>query len=141
MKKRLLSSLLALSMMMTITPTYSFAIDDGTDMQETGSVNMLMEAGTEESPTQVNTAEALTETVKTGGYIQLTDSIELSNTLSIPKDVTVELDMAGNTLSISSKENVISNNGILIVKNGTIATKNDGKDTAGFAYLIRLVHN
>ena len=133
MKKRLLSSLLALSMMMTITPAYSFAIDDGTDMQETGSVNMLTEAGTEESPTQVNTAEVLTEAVKAGGYIQLTDSIELSNTLSIPKDVTVELDMAGNTLSISSKENVISNNGILIVKNGTIATKNDGKDTAGFA--------
>ena len=133
MKKRILSSLLSISMMMATIPTYAFAIDNSMDMQENESVIMVTGTGTEENPTQVETAEKLIEAVKTDGYIQLTANIELSSPLAIPEDTTVTLDMAENTLSTSTTGDVIDNSGDLTIKNGTVAAKDDKAATKGMA--------
>lgn len=58
--------------------------------------------GTKENPYQVSTEAELKEAVESGGYLQISDNIEIKNTLVIEKDV--NLDLNGKTLTCSSKE-------------------------------------
>ncbi|WP_418401499.1 S-layer homology domain-containing protein [Anaerotignum lactatifermentans] len=58
--------------------------------------------GTKENPYQVSTEAELKETVKNGGYLQMSNDFEINDTLVIEKDV--NLDLNGNTLTCSSEE-------------------------------------
>lgn len=127
MKKRILSSLLAASMMVATVPAYAFAIDDGADMQETESAIMLPGAGTEESPSQVGTADQLIEAVKTGGYIQLTANIELSSPLAIPEDTTVTLDLNNHDITVPQ---VTGGSSLYAIHNYGVLTIEDSSDSS-----------
>lgn len=58
--------------------------------------------GTKENPYQVSTEAELKETVKNGGYLQMSNDFEINDTLVIEKDV--NLDLNGNTLTCSSEK-------------------------------------
>ena len=58
--------------------------------------------GTKENPYKISTEAELKEAVKSDGYLQISDNIEIKNTLVIENDV--NLDLNGNTLTCSSEE-------------------------------------
>lgn len=58
--------------------------------------------GTKENPYQVSTEVELKEAVESGRYLQISDNIEIKNTLVIENDV--NLDLNGKTLTCSSEE-------------------------------------
>ena len=58
--------------------------------------------GTKENPYQVSTEAELKETVKNGGYLQMSNDFEINDTLVIENDV--NLDLNGKTLTCSSKK-------------------------------------
>ena len=78
-----------------------------------------------------NAIDAAVDGVET--TVTLGVDIVLDTALSIPAGKMIVLDLDGKTLSISTTEDVIDNSGTLTVKNGTVAAKDDGKDTAGVA--------
>lgn len=65
--------------------------------------------------------------------IQLTDNITLGATLVIPAGKTIKLDLGNFTLGISASENVIENNGVLTVENGSVMGVNDEEKSLGTA--------
>lgn len=58
--------------------------------------------GTKENPYKISTEAELKEAVKSDGYLQISDNIEIENTLVIENDV--KLDLNGKTLTCSSEE-------------------------------------
>lgn len=86
--------------------------------------------GTKENPYQVSTEAELKETVKNGGYLQMSNDFEINDTLVIEKDV--NLDLNGNTLTCSSEKIGIQvKSGSTFIKdsvdNGKITT--NGRET------------
>lgn len=86
--------------------------------------------GTKENPYQVSTEAELKETVKNGGYLQMSGSFEINDTLVIENDV--NLDLNGNTLTCNSNEIGIQvKSGSTLIEdsadNGKITT--NGRDT------------
>ena len=65
--------------------------------------------------------------------IQLSAPVTLMNTLSIPVGKVIVLDLNGQTLTVGSDVDVIDNNGTLTVKNGTVASFDNGSNTQGMA--------
>lgn len=83
--------------------------------------------GTKENPYQVSTEAELKETVKNGGYLQMSNDFEINDTLVIEKDV--NLDLNGKTLTCSSEKIGIQvKSGITLIEdsadNGKITTSN-----------------
>lgn len=86
--------------------------------------------GTKENPYQVSTEAELKEAVESGGYLQISDNIEIKNTLVIENDV--NLDLNGNTLTCNSnKIGIQVKSGSTFIKdsvdNGKITT--NGRET------------
>lgn len=86
--------------------------------------------GTKENPYQVSTETELKEAVENGGYLQMSDSFEIKDTLVIENDV--NLDLNGNTLTCNSNEIGIQvKSGSTLIEdsadNGKITT--NGRDT------------
>lgn len=83
--------------------------------------------GTKENPYQVSTEAELKEAVESGGYLQISDNIEIKNTLVIENDV--NLDLNGKTLTCSSQKIGIQvKSGSTLIEdsadNGKITTSN-----------------
>lgn len=83
--------------------------------------------GTKENPYQVSTEAELKETVKNGGYLQMSDDFEINDTLVIENDV--NLDLNGKTLTCSSEKIGIQvKSGSTLIEdsadNGKITTSN-----------------
>lgn len=83
--------------------------------------------GTKENPYQVSTEAELKETVKNGGYFQMSDDFEINDTLVIENDV--NLDLNGKTLTCSSEKIGIQvKSGSTLIEdsadNGKITTSN-----------------
>lgn len=83
--------------------------------------------GTKENPYQVSTEVELKEAVESGRYLQISDNIEIKNTLVIENDV--NLDLNGKTLTCSSEEIGIQvKSGSTLIEdsadNGKITTSN-----------------
>ena len=160
MKKRFLSTLMALCLALSMLPTAAFADEgggpgDGSQMniQQTPSddtpdgnpsaSNEDTGDGTGDNsqpqPNQgVTTSDALKNAIDAAvdgveTTVTLGVDIVLDIALSIPAGKMIVLDLDGKTLSISTTEDVIDNSGTLTVKNGTVAAKDDGKNTAGVA--------
>lgn len=105
--KRIFSLILTAAMALTMIPSTAFA-NEG-----------------------INTEEALTAAVsaavdKQETIIKLDSNITLSNTLKIPSNKSIVLDLNGNKLGIKSSSEVIDNSGTLTVKNGVMSTGNNG---------------
>lgn len=98
----------------------------------------LLDAG---EPVTVGTLDDLQKAMTAAGQtrttIQLTADITVDSPLAIAAGQDILLDLNGHTLSTSAvgtnTGDVIDNSGTLTVKNGTIAAKDQGKDTAGMA--------
>lgn len=83
--------------------------------------------GTKENPYQVSTETELKETVKNGGYLQMSNDFEINDTLVIENDV--NLDLNGKTLTCSSEKIGIQvKSGSTLIEdsadNGKITTSN-----------------
>lgn len=83
--------------------------------------------GTKENPYKISTEAELKEAVESGGYLQISDNIEIKNTLVIENDV--NLDLNGKTLTCSSEEIGIQvKSGSTLIEdsadNGKITTSN-----------------
>lgn len=83
--------------------------------------------GTKENPYQVSTEAELKETVKNGGYLQMSNDFEINDTLVIENDV--NLDLNGKTLTCSSEKIGIQvKSGSTLIEdsadNGKITTSN-----------------
>lgn len=108
--KRLGSLLLVMAMLLTLLPISAMAVEGEPTPSNAGIVSE------ETLTTAVENAENGMETTITLGA-----DITLANTLTIPAEKNIVLDLAGYTLSVSSDIDVIDNSGTLTVKNGTVA--------------------
>lgn len=159
--KRLISLLAAAAMVASITPTNILAeeinnnvdnvivegTNQGSDATVDGAVDNSTDSqkpdGTEEvTPESKSPKEILKEKInnaQNGATITLESNIEMGEeTLVIPQGKEIVLDLAGFTISASKgvKENgfsgnVIENNGILTVKNGTVSVRDNNAGTYG----------
>ena len=131
MSKRFVSCVLAVAMMTSLAPSTAFATDGSTESVSTTTENS--EQSTTTAATENDLTTAINNAGSTATTIQLTADIELNETLKIPADANITLDLNEHTLSISTTADVIDNSGTLTVKNGTITAKDDKKDTKGMA--------
>ena len=72
---------------------------------------------------EVNSADALADALRGGGLVKLTGDIAVSESMTIPAGVTVNLDLNGKTLTGTMHKTdgaVISNKGNLTIKGGTV---------------------
>ena len=83
----------------------------------------------EKDITSVSTAEDLAAALEKGGEIKLLNSIEVSQTLTVPVGTIVILDLAGYAVSMNHSETVTANHEMILNKGSlTIQdTKGDGK--------------
>ena len=114
LQKKAISLLLAMAMLTTLLPVTAMAAETSTVADAAALVDAVANAGEEDT-------------------IQLTDNITLEETLAIPEDKTIVLDLDGFTLTIAQDVNVIDNSGNLTVKNGTVAGMDKGAGTQGMA--------
>lgn len=114
MKKRLLSSLLSLAMVLTLLPVSALAAEGET------TVALITEDTTE----------------LTSGEYSLENDVTLKNTLTVPAGTTVTLDLNGHTLTGANKSYPveIAANGSLTIKNSS--TKNQGLLTSNQTYTV-----
>lgn len=72
---------------------------------------------------EVNSADALADALRGGGLVKLTGDIAVSESMTIPAGVTVNLDLNGQTITGANTTDVgavVENNGTLTITNGTI---------------------
>ena len=128
MKKKLLSTLMAMIMVLSMFP--AAALEESVDLQSSGTT--ATEASgqepdtTEDGWTEVSGAEALGAALTSGGNIKLTESIEVSEKQSwtVASGTTVVLDLNG--YSITSTYN--ASNYFLITVNGGSLTLEDSSE-------------
>jgi len=89
------------------------------------------------APTAVATAEELTAALEAGGLVMLTDDIDLTESVTIPAGVTVNLDLNGKKITgivgrdaEGNRIHTLVNNGTLTIKNGTVASAGDNGGSA-----------
>lgn len=118
-KKKWFSVLIIMSMLLAMIPTSAFAAGG-------------------DSITTVRDEESLKDTIsqaisdqETG--VTLGDDITLTSPLEIPAGKIIVLDLNGCVLSSSGANDVIDNNGILTIKNGTVATEDNDVSSQGMA--------
>ena len=122
--------------------TYNFDVSDFIDMK-------LYSATKDEAtgiwtvtntPTVMNTFEALQAVVKKGGKVTLEYDITFTGdqTLRIPENTVVTLDLNGHTLT-GGDECVLENNGTLTIKNGEIVANGSNAYSAINNYASSLV--
>ena len=117
MKKRILSIVMALAMVLSLMPTALAAEEDSVVS------NSIVTANSEEA-LQKAIDDARGETT-----IKLNAEIEVNNKITISADKNIVLDLDGNTLSAAKTGmEVINNSGELTVKNGTVAASSVGAD-------------
>lgn len=113
------------------------------EVVETLDAVETVEAGTQENPTVVTSADELKEAVEAGGYIKLNANIEnVDDTLEIGTGKSVTIDLNNHNISFSSKKNISLVGGNLeLTGTGEIKEENpwfgpvivkpfDGKDSA-----------
>lgn len=114
-----------------LTPSEKVEEEAMNDLPEVTETEKTVQGeGTKENPYQVSTEAELKEAVESGGYLQISDNIEIENTLVIENDV--KLDLNGKTLTCSSEEIGIQvKSGSTFIKdsvdNGKITT--NGRET------------
>ena len=110
MKKRIFAFLLAFAMMVSLIPSFALA--------------------EEESAVSVATAADLAAALAAGGQVTLLNSIEVSQTLVVPADTVVTLNLAGYTVSMNHSETVTANHE-MIQNNGTLTVKDSSTAQTG----------
>ena len=83
---------------------------------------------------EVKTADELATALRAGGLVKLANDISVTETLTVPTGVTVNLDLNGKTITgtkgrddDNNRIHVIVNNGILTINDGTVKSAgNDG---------------
>ena len=81
----------------------------------------------------IDTAEEFTDAVANGGTIVLEGDIDVAETVVVPEDVTVDIDLGGYTVTGTMHKSlgaVIENNGTLTLKNGTVSSTADNGGSA-----------
>jgi len=88
---------------------------------------------------EVKTADALATALRAGGIVKLANDISVTDALTVPAGVAVELELNGKTLTgtqgrdaDNNRIHVIVNNGILTIKDGTV--KSAGYDGGSAIY-------
>ena len=78
---------------------------------------------------EVKTADDLAKALKAGGLVKLANDISVTETLTVPAGVAVELDLNGKTINgtkgrdaDNNRIHVIVNNGNAVIKNGTVTS-------------------
>ena len=112
----------------TLTPAEKVEEEAVNDLPEVTETEKTVQGeGTKENPYQVSTEAELKETVKNGGYLQMSNDFEINDTLVIENDV--NLDLNGKTLTCSSEKIGIQvKSGSTLIEdsadNGKITTSN-----------------
>lgn len=148
MKKRLLSSLLSLAMVLTLLPVTALAAGEGDTPQEPTSTteDAIAEIEVDATTTQYTSAEAFRTavadlnseaTVKLLSDVALTEGSSISQKkLSIPAGSNVTLDLSGNTLTVGYRVEVKGN--LTVQGEGTVASAASSTSTA---YAVFYVYN
>ena len=123
MRKRFGSLFLALAMMLTLLPVSALAAEEESTPGNASTVS----DETSLTSAVTNAADGTETTITLGA------DITLANTLTIPAEKNIVLDLDGKTLSVAHGKDVIDNSGNLTVKNGTIATEDKGSSSQGMA--------
>lgn len=120
--------------------TVDGTVDNSTDSQKpdgTEGESSNGEGQVEENKGNIIDETSLKSKVNAAGTeettIVLDASIELKEPLKIETNQKIILDLNGKTLSAIKDKNVIDNSGSLTIKNGTVAVKDNGSETNGFA--------
>jgi len=86
---------------------------------------------------EVKNADELATALRTGGLVKLANNISVTETLTVPAGVTVNLDLNGKTITgtegrdaDNNRIHVIVNNGILTIKDGTVTSAGENGGSA-----------
>ncbi len=120
MKKRFLSIFTALALCMSLLPQMAWAKETVEEPMAAAPMILETQEGEKGSAVQANgvieTGDELQAALNAGGMVTLTQSVTPTSTLTISKDVTVTLDLGGNTLTGNNSDSVIR-----IEKGGNLA--------------------
>ena len=119
MRKRILASLMALILALSLLPTAAFAVGEGTPGDSAGT-----EQG--DSPVITLSNEIMAETTElTSGTYTLSGNVALNSALTVPANAVVTIDLGEYELSRAG-DSVIVNHGTLTVRNGTVRMTGSG---------------
>ena len=127
MKARLLSIVLALAMVVSVTP---FALADGADasgVEDDPGIEIQSPAGTEQQAEETQDTLSSTMPNPVNGVITLTGNVTLTKSWEVTAGTTITLDLNGHTLSVSGNVAVIKNSGTLTIQD--TSEEQDGKIT------------
>ena len=82
---------------------------------------------------EVKDADELAKALKAGGKVKLAKDITVAAPVEIPAGVAVELDLNGKTITSNLHKNdgaAIKNEGVLVLKNGTVSSKGENGGSA-----------
>ena len=153
-RTRIWSILLSLTLVLSLLPVTALADETGDEpgtedgiqavQEESPALLTLTGDGTAADPYQVSTAEDLIEAFTKGGYMKLTENVSLTDTLTVPEDVEVALDLNGYditcTWGATGTFSLIDNNGTLTITDnsgnqGGAVVLTAGESIYKYAYL------
>lgn len=119
-KRKLISIMLAISMMLTLFPFAAFAEEGAVSGTEQGQQEQTTPAAkvAEVNGTQYDTLSAALDAVQDGETIKLLDNVSESTAVSVDNGKTFSMDLNGKVLTLDNR--MVIKSAFVTVQNGTI---------------------